>query len=83
MGAKSAVGYEAPRYEIPEQVLLANDEPATGACWNCTHALEVRIGGKVHLICAAEHDKHGGLDAYECDESTRDCKDWVDYDVQS
>lgn len=83
MGVRSAVGYEAPRYEIPEQVFAANNEPDTGTCWNCAHALEVRMGGKVYLICAAEHDEHGGLDACECDESTRDCKDWAYYDVQS
>ena len=27
-----------PRFEIPEQVYMDyDDEPATGACWNCDH----------------------------------------------
>lgn len=71
-----------PRYEIPEQVYTDyDDEPATGACWNCDHMTEITLGGKSYMLCALERDVSASGDLTECDIDLRDCKDWDEYDL--
>ena len=64
-----------PRYEIPWQV-YQEDEPLTGSCWNCCHAVEVKLGGKTYLLCVLARDSDAYGDVTECDPNTRNCPDW-------
>lgn len=71
-----------PRYEIPEQVYMDYDEePERGACWNCDHMVEVKVGGKSYCLCVLERDVSASGDVFECDPDLRDCKDWEDYEL--
>lgn len=65
-----------PRYAEPTWQELDDSEPKTGACWNCGHAVEVRIGGKTYLLCVRERDESASGDVFECDPAERDCMGW-------
>lgn len=65
-----------PRYEVPEQVYMEADEPEAGACWNCSHMVEVTIGGESYQLCVRSRDIDGDGDVFEVDLGVRECTGW-------
>jgi hypothetical protein len=66
-----------PRYAEPTWAELAtDDEPPTGACWNCEHSIDVEINGKIYLICVSERDDGSGGNVSTCDPNLDDCIEW-------
>ncbi len=65
-----------PRYQQP----MYEDEPKSGACWNCDHMVEVKIGGKTHCLCVVNRDVNASGDVYLAEPDRRNCDDWVDYE---
>lgn len=69
-----------PRFEVPDYVYYDDDEPETGACWNCKHCAEVVvcIDYKSHsvLLCVHSRDTEGDGEVESCDTSTRECENW-------
>jgi len=61
------------RYAEP---IAEPDEPATGACWNCGHMADVKIGGKTYCLCVLNRDVGAEGDVYVC-APERDCSDWA------
>lgn len=58
-----------------------DDGPKRGACWNCDHMVEIRLGGNVYQLCVKERDISAAGDVTVVDDGIRDCDDWEDYDA--
>lgn len=55
------------------------EEPETGACWNCRHMATVTIGGKTYELCVLSRDVDASGDIEFADPYKTDCMDWDDY----
>lgn len=77
MAKEQAKADRIPRYAEPE---FDNEYPERGACWNCDHMAEVRIGKKVYSLCVLDRDVSASGDVSLIDPQLRDCADWEDYE---
>lgn len=67
------------RYEQPTFGELRDDDcPKRGACWNCGHSYDIRLGGKVYRLALCERDDGSMGDVTECDPELRECEGWVE-----
>lgn len=62
---------EIPRYPQP----MEEPEPPK-TCYNCTHMVEVKLGGEKYNLCVIERDMSADGSVEECDPEETGCMDW-------